>query len=306
MNASLPQLKSSINYFFQHNSFPQELKLSEVIPLYKKLEPLQKKNYRPVSLLPHTSKVFEGIINKQMTNYMRDKANKSITGFRKSNRTQHSLIGMVERWKRAIDKGGCVSTLFMDLLKTFDTIKHDLMIAKLKAYGFSGEALKFMQSYLKNRKQRFQINSKSSFGKDVNAGVPQGSVNGPLLVNLFKNNLASFIKQSTLSSYADDNNLFVSGKDKELTKSLLGSDFKNWFFKNYMILDPGKYHFMCISKNITDSELLNFNELIVKKNCKEVAILGITLDQNLDFRSHIKNLCRKVGQNLSALIRVSS
>ena len=73
-----------------------------------------------------------------------------------------------------------------------------------------------------------------------------------------------------------------------------------------MILDPGKYHFMCISKNITDSELLNFNYLIVKKNCKEVEILGITLDRNLNFRFHIKNLCRKVGQNLSALIRVSS
>ena len=100
--------------------------------------------------------------------------------------------------------------------------------------------------------------------------------------------------------------MFVSGKDKELTKSLLGSDFKNWFFKNYMILDPGKYHFMCISKNITDSELLNFNDLIVKKNCKKVEILVITLDRNLNFRFHIKNLCRKVGQNLSALIRVSS
>ena len=94
MNASLPQLTSSINYSFQHNSFPQELKLSEVIPLYKKLEPLQKENYRPLSLLPHASKVFEGIINKQMTNYMRDKVSKSITGFRKSHRTQHSLIGM--------------------------------------------------------------------------------------------------------------------------------------------------------------------------------------------------------------------
>ena len=73
-----------------------------------------------------------------------------------------------------------------------------------------------------------------------------------------------------------------------------------------MILDPGKYHFMCISKNITDSELLNFNDLIVKKNCKKVEILVITLDRNLNFRFHIKNLCRKVGQNLSALIRVSS
>ena len=81
---------------------------------------------------------------------MRDKLNKSITGFRKSHGTQHSLVVMLEKWKRAIDKGDCVSSLFMDLSKAFDTINHNIMIAKLKVYGFSGEALKFMQSYLKN------------------------------------------------------------------------------------------------------------------------------------------------------------
>ena len=83
---------------------------------------------------------------------MRDKSNKSITGFKKSHETQHFLVVMLEKWKRAIDKGQCVSELFMDLSKAFHTINHDLMIAKRKAFSFSGEALKFMQSYLKNRK----------------------------------------------------------------------------------------------------------------------------------------------------------
>ena len=86
--------------------------------------------------------------------------------------------------------------------------------------------------------------------------------------------------------------MFVSGENKELTWSLLCSDFKivgNWFFKNYMVLNPGKFHFMCIGKNVTDSELLNFNDLILK-NCTEFEILGITLDRNLNFRSYIKKL----------------
>ena len=107
VNAYLLHLTNSINYI-QHSSFPQELNLSEVIPVYKKLNPLQKENYRPVSLLPHVSKVFERIIHKQITNYMTDKLAHSITGFRKSHGTQNSLVVMLEQWKRALDKGELV------------------------------------------------------------------------------------------------------------------------------------------------------------------------------------------------------
>ena len=131
VNAYLPHLTNSINYSIQHNNIPQELKLSEVIPVYKKLDPLQKENYRPSSLLPHVSKIFERIIHKQITNYMTDKLVHSITGFRKSHGTQNSLVVMLEKWKRALDKREYVSALFMDLSKAFDTISHDLLIAQL-------------------------------------------------------------------------------------------------------------------------------------------------------------------------------
>ena len=158
---------------------------------------------------------------------------------------------ILEKWKRALDRGEYVSALFMDLSKAFDTINHDLLIAKLKAYGFSKEALKLMRSYLKNWKQKVQINNKFSSERDVIAGVPQGSADGSLLFNLFINDLIFFIEQCTLSNYADDNNLSISGEDKELIKSMLSSDFmivENWFFENYMILNPGKCHFMCLAK----------------------------------------------------------
>ena len=252
VNAYLPHLTNSINYSIQDSSFPQELKLSEVIPVYKKLNPLQKENYRPVSLLPPVSKVFERIIHKQITNYMTDKLAHSIAGFRKSHGTQNSLAMMLQKWKRALDKGGYVSALFMNLSKAFDTINHDLLIAKLKAYGFSKEALKLMKSYLKNWKQKVQINNKFSSERDVIAGLPDA----PLLFNLFINDLTFFIEQTTLSNYADDNNLSISGEDKQIVKSRLSSDFmivKEWFFENYMILNPGKCYFICIGKNVSDS-----------------------------------------------------
>ena len=191
-NAYLQHLTNSVNYSIQHSNFPQELKLSEVILVYKKLDPLQKENYRPVSLLPHVSKIFERIIHKHITNYMTDKLAHSITGFRKSHGTQNSLVAMLEKWKRALDKGEHISSLFMDLSKAFDAINHDLLIAKLKAYGFSREALKLMKNYLMNRKQKVQINNKFSSERDIAAGAPQGSINGPLLFNLFINDLVVF------------------------------------------------------------------------------------------------------------------
>ena len=83
---------------------------------------------------------------------MTEKQAHSITGFRKTHGTQNSLVGMLEKWKRALDNGECVSALFMDLSKAFDIINHNLLIAKLKAYGFSKEGLELMKSYLKNRK----------------------------------------------------------------------------------------------------------------------------------------------------------
>ena len=215
LDACLPNLTDSINCSLRESTFPEKLKHSEVILLYKKFDPLKKENYRPVSLLPYVSKVFERIIYQQINTYMKDKLSKCLTGFRKSHGTQHLLVTMLEKWKKAVDNGEYVSALFLDLSKAFDTINHDLLLAKLKAYGFSPNALKLMHSYLNNRKQQVQVNNKFSSESTVVAGVPQGSIDGPLLFNLFINDLIFFIQYCTLSNYVNDNNLFSMGKNKD-------------------------------------------------------------------------------------------
>ena len=194
--------------------------------MYKKLDPLQEESYSPLSLLPHVSKLFERIIHKQITNYMTEKVAYSITGIRKSYGTQNSLVVMLEKWKRALDKAEYASALFMDFSEAFDTINHDLLIEKRKSYGFSKEVFNLMKSYLKNRKQKVQINNKFNSERYFIAWVPQVSIDSPLLFNLFINDMIFFIKQCTLSNYADDNNLSTSGEDKELIKFMPLKDFR--------------------------------------------------------------------------------
>ena len=118
---------------------------------------------------------------------MQDKLSKRITGFRKPHGTKHSLMTMLDKCKSALNKEENICVLFIDLSKAFDTINHDLVVAKLKAYGFSINGLDLMCSYLKNRKQSVQISNSFSSTKKVNAGVPQSSIDEPLFFNLFIN-----------------------------------------------------------------------------------------------------------------------
>ena len=167
---------------FENGCFPDDLKLAEVSPIFQKNDGLDKENYRPVSVFFNVSKVFERIIYSQIEASMQDKLSmqNKLSDFRENHSTQHCLMYMLENWKNMPDKGGYVCAMFMDLSKAFETIHHDLMIAKLGAYGFSQDPPRYMRSYLSNRQPRVRVNSNFSSWKNIIAGVPQSSILGPL------------------------------------------------------------------------------------------------------------------------------
>ena len=180
-----PLMKIWNEEVIQNRKFPAKLKLADISPIYKKLENISVENYRPVSVLPIVSKVFERIMDKQTNVYIEKFLSPYLCGYRKGYNCQYALLAMIEKWKMSLDNGGFAGGILMDLSKAFDTINHKLLIAKLHAYGFGTEALEIIYDYLSNRWQRTKINTSFSSWSEIMYGMPQGSVLGPKYFNIY-------------------------------------------------------------------------------------------------------------------------
>ena len=147
-----------MNLCTEKGIFPSNLKNADITPLFKKLDRLHKSNYRPVSILPRLSKIYEKILYQQMCEYFDSIFSKYLSGFRKGHNTQHYLLFMPEKLKKASDNSLCTGILLIDLSKAFDCISHELLIAKLNAYGFTKNALRLINDYLKESREQKLVN----------------------------------------------------------------------------------------------------------------------------------------------------
>ena len=176
-----------------------------MIPVFKKKDRNKVENYRSVSILPNFSKVHERCLYDQMHKYFNFILSKWPCGFRKGFSTLHCLLMMTEKWRKCFGKGGISGAILTDLSKAFDCILHNLLVAKLAAYGFDYQSLRIMESFLSNRQQRTKINNAFSRYSEIIYGVPQGSILGPLLFNIYICDIFFDIIECDIASYADNN-----------------------------------------------------------------------------------------------------
>uniref|UniRef100_A0A3P9IXE9 Reverse transcriptase domain-containing protein n=1 Tax=Oryzias latipes TaxID=8090 RepID=A0A3P9IXE9_ORYLA len=231
-------------------------------------------------------------------------------GFRKYHSTDTATCYFLENVKQLLDKGGFVGAVFLDLQRAFDTINHDVLLAKLSYFNFSNSALCWMKSYLHDRKQAVQIeNSQSSF-LSCSDGVPQGSVLGPLLFSLYVNNLPDVCKKTKIQLYADDTVLYAHAKTKAEAAAVLSGAMVpvfQWLQRSCLHLNTQKTVCMFFSRQPTREEqpsvVVNGEQLEVVEQFK---YLGIIFDSKLTFKDHVKKISNIVKFNLSNFKQIRS
>ena len=289
------------------SSFPSEMKLADISPIFKKDDSLCKENYRSVNLLTIVSKLFENIMSDQLTDYFRNLLCSSLSAYRKGYNCQHVIFRLTEYWRQALDNGNTVGTIAMDLSRALDKMPYALLIAKLNAYGLSEDACNLIINYLTNRRHRVKISGTWSHWATINHGVPQGSVLGPLLFNIFLNDLFYVNMTSEIANYADDNHLYYEDKCYNVLRNVLENDVLSataWFDNNYMCANPDKFQSIILSRDGQQSLSISVQDNTILSDTT-IKVLGVTLDNRLKFDKHVSTLCMKASRQINALKRIS-
>ena len=307
------QLFDIFNVSFSTGVFPTILKIAKVVPIHKKQSKLAYSNYRPISLLSNLEKILEKLMYSRIFKFLND--SNSIYplqfGFRQKYSTTHALISLTEDIRKNLDKGNIGCGIFVDLQKAFDTVEHDILLAKLEHYGIHGLANEWFRSYLSNRKQYVSINGHESSLASVLYGVPQGSVLGPLLFLIYINDLNQAIKFCKVHHFADDPNLLHFNKSVAKLNKLVNLDMKNlnvWLNANKISLNVDKTELVIFKhqRKKLDTEI----KIKLKRKrlypSQSVRYLGIKIDQNLNWKDHINDIAIKLNRANALLFKIRS
>ena len=284
--------------------YPTSWKIANVIAIFKKGDSSLPSNYRPISLISCVGKVMERVVFKHVYNHLFN--NKLIyeyqSGFLPKHSTVHQLIEIYDCILNALETKEICCFVFCDFSKAFDKVWHIGLLHKMKAYGIEGNLLNWFTSYLYQRKQKVIINESSSTFCNVSAGVPQGSVLGPLLFIIYINDIAEQLT-SLCRLFADDTSFSYSGHDEELIQSVVSRDLRQldeWSRKWLMSFNPEKTEIMMFSNN----EIQNLNFTM---NNKEIPIvrshkhLGVTFRSDAKWNNHVENILNSVKKHLNIL-----
>ena len=298
-----------LNFSLTQGVFPSELKVSNIIPLFKAEDPMMFNNYRPVSLLSIFSKIFEKAMYSRVVDFLEmhkilyDKQ----FGFRKKHSAFMAHMILVDTLIRALQNQEFVIGVFLDFSKAFDTVDHIILLSKLSHYGIRGIALDWFRSYLDGRTQYVTYNDEKSSIKSMVCGVPQGSILGPILFLIYINDLVSVCKHSLPFLFADDTNLFTSGKNLKDLNEKVNEELANisiWLKVNKLSLNVKKTHFLVFhnkKKPIDKIEIFIDNKAIDQKN--NTKFLGVFIDDKLTWKKHIDHVSKKLSRGIGVICK---
>ena len=293
--------------------FPDEWKKANVVPIFKKNDKQNLKNYRPVSLLPICSKMFERILYNHIFKYLskEDLICHNQSGFKPGDSCVYQLLSISHEIRKSFDNNLEVRGIFLDISKAFDRVWHDGLLYKLKQNGIKGNLMKLLSSFLNNRKQRVLLNGRFSSWRNISAGVPQGSILGPLLFLVYINDLCDGLESSP-RLFADDISLFSPVNDINLTAIQMNRDLNlisNWAHQWKMQFNPDPLKqaqeviFSRKRKDIIHPNLIFNNSVVNKVPCQKH--LGLLLDHKLDFNDHLKVISAKFSKGVGLLRKLN-
>ena len=294
------------NYALRLGIVPKKWKLAHVCAVHKKDDPQLVGNYRPISLLSCISKVLEKLIHKHMFNFF--VANNGISslqsGFVPNDSTVNQLAYIYHTFCQAMDEGKEIRAVFCDISKAFDRVWHKGLLYKLSQKGISGSLLTWLSDYLNGRRQCVVLNGYVSDPLPIQAGVPQGSILGPLLFVIFINDIVEEI-QSNIRLFADDTSLYVLVEDPASAAVKLNADLSKiseWADNWLVTFNPSKTESIVISRKHTKPQhppLTMYNTTI-----SEVEIhkhLGVVLSSNGQWRAHLDMVKEKAWKRVNVL-----
>ena len=291
--------------------YPDIWKKSNIIPVHKKNDKRLVNNYRPISLLPVFGKIFEKIIFNKIYKFLLEEKllNPNQSGFRPSDSCINQLIAITHEIFKAFDCNPPleVRSVFLDISKAFDKVWHEGLIYKIKSMGVSGQLLNLLENYLTNRHQRVLLNGQNSAWAPVLAGVPQGSILGPLLFLIYINDLPNGLKANA-KLFADDTSLFAIVKDKQESADILNNDLltiSKWAFNWKMLFNPdpkkpAQEVIFSRKKQVQIHPTINLNNVEVERAPYQKH-LGIILDEKLNFKQHIDNAISKINKGIAVI-----
>ena len=286
---------------------PRQWKQANVTPVPKCKNCTTLSHFRPISVLPVLSKVFERVLYDQMVSHL--VGNSLLTphqsGFRSGYSTQNVLLFVTDKWLRAIDQGKYTGAVFLDLAKAFDTVDHAILCSKLEFYGFQGKSYELLCNYLSDRQQRVLFNNNLSNWGSVTIGVPQGSILGPLLFVLYINDLPSVVSHSILDLYADDAELHFSHSDLSVVQTQLQLDLNaivKWINSSRLCLNGVKSNVLLIGSQQRLSGKISIGSTVLNQ-VKSVQYLGVLIDSILSWSLHITSVASRVRSKISSMLR---